>query len=178
MKPKNIEVATVTYLLRGNKICLARKKQEIHTAGGLSLDNSAQTWNGYGGKVEKSDKSIRHTAVRELFDESGVKALTQNLIPTGKISFFWLGNDSDTPNMIVYFFLLYVFEGEPKETNEMGAPIFFTQDIIPYHEMMSADKVFLPKMLSGEKIIADISFRNEKRDKTFHIKYEDEKLEV
>ena len=143
------EIATVVFLISGGKICLAKKKNSIHTKDGKQIDESKLTWSGYGGKREEEDVSIRDTAVRELFQESGVMASPRNLLPVAKCNFFWKGNISLVPNMEVYFFLLATFEKDPKETEEMGGPKFFNPDKIPYDEMMSADRIFLPKILLG-----------------------------
>ena len=158
MTPQATEIATVIYLLKESKICLAQKKRHIHTKDGKELDKSKATWNGYGGKREDEDASIRDTAIRELYDECGVKADLHNLIPAGRLRFFWPDNDSETPNMDVYFFFLATWEGEPIETDEMDKPIFFTMDNIPYHEMLPADKIFLPMMLANKKVVADVFF--------------------
>jgi 8-oxo-dGTP pyrophosphatase MutT (NUDIX family) len=156
----NTEVATVVFLITGNqdkKICLAKKKLNVHSKDGKELKNSA-TFNGYGGKREEEDVSIRDTATRELFDESGVVASPRNLIPAGNIRFYWPDNSSDKPNMDVFFFFLATFEGDPKETNEMGSPEFFEINKIPFEQMLPADRIFLPKMLVGEKVVADVFF--------------------
>lgn len=155
MKPNYTEIATVVYLLKDGKICLARKKQRIHTKDGKELENSKNIWNGYGGKAN-IDETVRDTAIRELQEESGVIALSGDLIPHALFNFFWPDNVGETPNMFVYFFFLKIWKGEPKETREMGEPIFFDFENIPYQEMMPNDKVFLPKLLSGEKLVADI----------------------
>ena len=178
MKPEKTEIATVVYLMKGDMVCLAKKKQHIHTKDGKELGKSKLTWNGYGGKSEEFDNSIRDTAIRELFDESGVKAITQNLIPAGKIGFFWPSNDSNISNMEVYFFFLKEFENEPKETLEMDEPKFFTQSEILFNEMMPADKIFLPKMLEGEKVVADIFLGKKDEDGNPVFVWKNEELEV
>lgn len=150
--------ATVVYLVKEGSVCLAQKKQAIHTKDGKELDTSKLTWNGYGGKREKEDESIEHTAVRELFDEAGVKAHVEDLLPRGKLRFFWPGNETEGANMDVYFYFLEKWEGEPQETNEMGEPLFFKFSDIPYEDMMPNDKTFLPKMINGETPHLDVFF--------------------
>ena len=148
--------ATVVFLKDGiGRICLAPKKEDIHKAGEV-LVGSRQKWNGYGGKQE-SGETILQTAIRELKDESGVCGKEKDLELIARISFFWPGNETIAPDMVVYFFFLSIFEGEPKEgEREMGTPQFFFPHEIPYHEMMPADKLFLPKLLAGEKIVWDV----------------------
>lgn len=142
--------ATVVYLRDKNgKICLAPKKQNIHKEGKV-LQNS-QKWNGYGGKQERGE-TILQTAVRELWQESGVHAEKEDLNLVACMNFFWPGNESTHSDMVVYFFLLSKFKGVPREGVEMGAPQFFTEDEICMLELMPADKIFLPLLLKGEKI--------------------------
>lgn len=178
MKPNYTEIATVVYLLKDGKICLAKKKQHVHTKDGKELDNSKTTWNGYGGKSEDVDKTIRDTAIRELFDESGVVANNKDLIPVGRLNFFWPDNESDTSNMDVYFFFLKTWKEEPKETNEMGEPFFFEFKNVPYHEMLPADKVFLPRLISKEVIIADVFFGKKDKNNSFTFVIKNEELIV
>lgn len=145
-----ISNATVVYLKdEDGKICLAPKKQNIHKVGKV-LQNS-QRWNGYGGKQELNE-TILETAVRELWQESRVRGRTEDLELVAHIHFFWPGNESPLPDMVVYFFYLSKFEGVPQEGIEMGIPQFFTEGEISELELMPADKLFLPVLLRGEKI--------------------------
>jgi 8-oxo-dGTP pyrophosphatase MutT (NUDIX family) len=160
MKQSETTLATVVYLITGNSICLAQKKNAIHTKG-KELKKSSMKWNGYGGKREPEDVSIRDTAVRELLEESGVAANPENLIPAGRLIFFWEGNHTDAPDMEVFFFFCGTWKGSPVETETMGPPTFFELDAIPYHEMMENDAEFLPKMLRNEKVVAKVSFVEE-----------------
>lgn len=160
MKSKEPTIATVVYLVKSDAICLAVKKESIHV-GKKKLKKSKRILNGYGGKREDGDVSARDTAIRELKQESGVDASPHNLIPAGRVRFFWHGNTLKSPDMDVYFFFLGTWSGKPKETSEMGKPTFFKLDEIPYGEMMPADRVFLPKMLANEKVLADVYFGDE-----------------
>ena len=178
MKPEKTEIATVVYLMRGETICLAKKKQHIHTKDGKELDKSKLTWNGYGGKAEDEDESVRDTAIRELFQESGVIANKKDLIPCTRFNFFWPGNESVIPNMDVYFFFLKIYEGDPKETDEMGPPKFFSPSDLPFNEMMPNDRVFFPKILNGEKLVADVFLGKKDEDGNPVFVWKNEELEV
>lgn len=143
--------ATVVFLRdEQGRICLAPKKGNIHK-GGEELKNS-QKWNGYGGKQEEGE-TIFEAAIRELKDESSVRGKEKDLEFAAHISFFWPGNETDKADMAVYFFFLSIFEGHPKEGDEMGAPQFFSLEEIMELDMMPADKLFLPKLLAGEKLV-------------------------
>jgi hypothetical protein len=109
-------------------------------------------WNGYGGKAEPEDVTVAHTAIRELYDESSVRADCVDLIPAGHVLFFWEGNTGSIANMDVSFYFLDVFVGDPQESTEMGSPSWFSPDEIPYDEMMGGDRMLLPRMIAGEYV--------------------------
>lgn len=152
--------ATVV-LLRdcAGRVCLAPKKQNIHKAD-KELVGSRKKFNGYGGKQELNEH-ILATAIRELEQESSVRGKEADLELAAQISFFWPGNETLEPDMLVHFFFLAKYEGTPQEGTEMGEPQFFLPEEIPYHEMMPADGFFFPKILSGEKIVCDIFHRKD-----------------
>jgi 8-oxo-dGTP pyrophosphatase MutT (NUDIX family) len=169
------ELATIIFLInQRGEVCLAQKKNPIRKKDGEELGKSKNTWNGYGGKKEKED-SILETAIIELQEESGVKAFKEDLKLVGRINFFWREGDDPIPDMKVWIFFLYTYEGNPKETEEMGPPTFFPPTLIPYEDMMPADKLFLPRLLSGEKIVADVFFQ---QDKSVRFKETNEPLEL
>lgn len=152
------EIATVVFLLDNNRIVLAPKKQDVHKKGGESLSESVRTLNGYGGKKEEGDASIRDTAIRELEEESTVQAKPENLLPAGRLRFYWPHNSSPSPDMDVYFFFLATWVGKPQSTSQMDEPEIFSVEAIPYDRMLPADRLFLPRLLSGEKLVADVYF--------------------
>jgi 8-oxo-dGTP pyrophosphatase MutT (NUDIX family) len=142
--------ATVIFLKdKDGKICLAQKKKPIHHDAG-EITYSLGTWNGYGGKKEDKDITIEDTALRELEQESGVTAKSEDLINCGHVFFFWPNNESEIADMEVFFYFANNWNGEVKEGDEMGPPKFFAPNEIPYENMMGGDKILLPKMLSGE----------------------------
>lgn len=154
-KPKR--KATVVLLIdeKGN-ICLARKKQAIHHEDG-EITYSLGTYNGYGGKMEEYDTTIFDTAVRELYDESGVVAKKEDLELVTRVYFYVKKEDeSFEPFMDVSFFFVRVWEGKPKEGEEMGEPTFFDKEHMPYDEMMPADKALFEMMLQGKKGVYEV----------------------
>jgi|JI10StandDraft_1071094.scaffolds.fasta_scaffold373710_2 ADP-ribose pyrophosphatase YjhB (NUDIX family) len=148
--------ATVVLLMQSNgSVCLARKKQAIHHEDG-EISYSLGLYNGYGGKKEMADVTIEDTAIRELFDESGVVAKKEDLKQILRVYFYIKKEERLIPFMDVSFFLLHIWERGPQEGNEMGEPIFFAQDSLPYDEMMPADKVLFEKVFRGEKGVYEI----------------------
>ena len=160
---KPTKKATVVLLMKGEtEVCLARKKQAIHHENG-EISYSLGTYNGYGGKMEKEDGDIFDTAIRELEDESGVYANKENLELCSRVYFYLKKEDeSFEPFMDVSFFLLKSWIGEPEEGEEMGEPMFFEQDKIPYDEMMPADKIIFEKMFKGEKGVYEVKLFGKK----------------
>lgn len=148
--------ATVVLLIdEENRVCLARKKQAIHSETG-EISYSLGLYNGYGGKMEEEDGSIEDTALRELFDESSVSGEKEDLMYKGTVLFTLEKEGVRKPFMEVFFYTLSAWEDEPKEGTEMGPPIFFKKDEMPYEEMMPADKMLFEKMFRGEDISGEV----------------------
>lgn len=128
---------TICFLLKENKVCLAMKKRG-HGVG---------RWNGTGGKP-KEGENLEDTAKRETLEETGVELL--NLIKVADIEF------KDLPSQTSHFATAYIstkWRGKLKETEEMK-PQWFEKEKIPYNQMWSADRMWIPEILKGKKIKA------------------------
>ncbi len=148
--------ATVVFLEnKEGEICLARKKQAIHSEEGR-VEYSLGLYNGYGGKMEDYDETIEDTARRELFDESSVSCEKEDLAHKGTVLFILEKEGERKPFMEVHFYTLSVWEGCPKEGSEMGPPTFFAKTDLPYSEMMPADKVLFEKMFEEKDISGEV----------------------
>ena len=104
----------------------------------------AGRWNGFGGKVENGEK-IEDTAKRELNEEVGISAV--GLEKVGIIDFEFKGNSEI---LEVHIFKGQDYSGEPVESEEMK-PQWFLIDAIPFQDMWSDDKYWLPLFLAGKK---------------------------
>jgi 8-oxo-dGTP diphosphatase len=142
--------ATLVFPIKNNRILLARKMKKV----------GAGKWNGFGGKPEQQDVTIRDTACRELFEETGegIKTIPENLIPKAIIDFFFFDNISDEANFSVAIYLIEKFEGEAYGTPEMQTPTWFPVSLIPYDEMLPADKDFVPKLFGTETFYGRVRF--------------------
>jgi 8-oxo-dGTP pyrophosphatase MutT (NUDIX family) len=153
--------ATVTLLCeewsREPLVYLAIKKQNIHIGEYVVLTES-KTWNGYGGKWESSDQTIRHTASRELLVEAGVRVKEEDLKLMAHVEFFWPENTTAVRDMEVFFFTSEIYSGDPKETLEMGPPTLFAASKIPYDDMMPADRLILPHILNSNMVTGQVHF--------------------
>ncbi len=133
--------AVIVYLSRNRngkqEVCLGRKL----TGHGVGK------WNGFGGKVE-ANESFEEAAVRELFEESGVQVQIGNLRLAAMIDY-----KEDAGDWQVAVFTAEDHQGEPSISTEME-PIWFETNNVPYSEMWPNDKIWLGKVLSGEKFRA------------------------
>ncbi len=155
MQKPTVQASVVLLFDDKGRVCLARKKQPIHHEGG-EISYSLGMWNGYGGKMEKTDATIFHTAVRECFDESGVIVTEKDLSLRARVHFFTKKDDRFESFMEVSFFFAHIWKGEPQEGKEMGAPKFFQENEIPYHEMMPADKILFEYIFFGKRNVYEV----------------------
>lgn len=135
-------------------------KHKIH-ADGKVLAGSEEKWNGWGGKREEGDFSITHTAIREFWQEAQAVIFPWNLKHVARIDFHWPGDEPGKPTMRCYIYFIdfwigSIKGGRPKD--EMSKPTFFLPDEVPYDRMMKGDKVFLPRLIAGERFVANMYF--------------------
>lgn len=144
---KTLFVATVCFPIRGNEILLAKKKMKI----------GKDCWNGYGGGVEEGE-TLTETAVRELKEESGIETFEDGLIKIAVMDFYNQKTDGSVFTARVHFYTVSEWEGECHESIEMAEPTWFPINEIPFHEMMPADRIFLPLAFSGKKIVGSAHY--------------------
>ncbi len=125
-----MKLATICYLIDKdkNRILLGRKKYGV--AKGIL--------NGFGGKVEEADKSIKDAVIREFFEETSVTLIKPTL--SGIIHFHY---QDVSKNACAYIYLCEKWEGEPKESKEMEV-VWFDLDNIPINEMGRMTKFGFP----------------------------------
>ena len=127
--------SVLIFLIDDNKVCLGRKK----TGHGLGK------WNGFGGHVEKNETSEK-AAARELYEEAKIKIVASELIKVATILY------KEKSDWTVEVFLTHS-KIQPIETPEME-PAWFDISTIPWDEMWPNDKLWLEKILNGEKFEA------------------------
>lgn len=111
-------------------------------------------WNGAGGKVEDGE-SVIEAAIRELREETCISITPENIEARGVLHCFFPGWERD-----LYIFVTHGYTGEFEETEEMK-PAWFSIDKIPYETMWEGDVYWLPKIIDGEKIEAEVHFDKE-----------------
>jgi len=130
----NKKILTLCIIHQYPKILLGMKKRG-HGKG---------KWNGFGGKVEKGE-TIEEAAVRETKGETGIEV--SKIKKLGILEFVY---QDGSGNMEVHIFYTKEFKGNPTESEEMK-PQWFDIAEIPYNQMWSDDKYWLPLFLKGKR---------------------------
>lgn len=138
-----MKVEVLLYIVRSNSVLLIMKKRGL----------GAGLYNGIGGKVE-DDETPEMAAVREAVEEVGV--VPRGLRWAGLLEFTNFG-DSSIELHYVHVFLASDFSGEPTESEE-ARPTWFPVSSIPYHMMWPDDRMWLPHVLEGKKVLGRFLF--------------------
>lgn len=109
---------------------------------------------GIGGKVEKGE-TTKAAARREAFEEIGVSIDQEDLRERGTIYFKFPSKPSW--NQDVHLFTAITWTGTATESSEIN-PSWVPFDNIPYPKMWDDARYWLPKLLQGETLRAEIVF--------------------
>lgn len=139
--------ATLVLITRGDEVLLAMKKRGF----------GAGWWNGVGGKPNIGE-SIQVAAVRECEEE--ISVTPRNLKQVAKLNFEFPDKQSEW-NQQVIVYTTKTWSGKPTESEEMS-PKWFKFSEVPYDQMWSDDKYWLPQILAGKRIKGDFSFDESK----------------
>jgi len=156
-----MQQASLCFLIRENQgekeLLLAMKKK------GFGVGK----WNGVGGKfdINKGDKHIFDTAVRETREETGIEV--KNIKKSAILNFYFPYQKEW--NQEVHVFISKNWKGKPKESEEMK-PKWFKINKIPFEKMWSDDKFWLQRVLTGEKLKADFIFKEGESISSYDIK--------
>ena len=140
-----MKLSTLCFCLRDDQVLLAMKKRGF----------GAGKWNGYGGKVAEQE-TPQTAAVRELQEESGLSASQEALEQVGLVRFYF----DDGQLFECHVFLLRDWRGEPRESDEMK-PCWFPVSQLPFKEMWVADGKWVPLVLTGKKLEAEVNFNTD-----------------
>ena len=135
------QTLTLAFPITKERILLGMKKRGF----------GAGRFNGFGGKIQKGE-NVRDAAVRELTEECGIVASTDQLESVGVIIFHLEG-----ARLEVHNFLVHTWQGEPVETEEMR-PEWFLFANVPYKNMWIDDKYWLPHVLGGKRVNGEVWF--------------------
>ena len=135
------ERATLVYLARGDSVLLIRKLRG-HGEGKV---------NAPGGRIEAGE-SVEACAIREVREEVGIRV--QALALRALLRYH---DPTEGLAMAGYAFVSSDFRGAHARTAEAD-PFWCRIDEIPYDEMWENDRIWLPRVLRGERIRADFRF--------------------
>lgn len=131
---------TLLFLVVGGRVLLIHKKTG-HGAGKI---------NAPGGKLE-ADETPLLCAVRETREEVGIDVEKPRLAARLRFA------DTDAPGWLGYVFLSHGYSGVPRSTAE-AVPQWFSLKNVPYHRMWEADRIWLPRVLTGAWVEGDFLF--------------------
>ncbi len=114
-------------------------------------------YNGFGGKVQNNE-SIEEAAIRELYEESGIKTSLEYIKKVAEFEFEFLHVPKEKLwDQVVHVFFINKWEGEPEESEEMK-PVWFNIEDIPYDKMWKDDKYWLPLVLENKILEGKFKF--------------------
>ena len=131
---------TLMYVRNAGQVLLIRKKRG-HGAGKI---------NGPGGKIDAGETALE-AAVRETEEEVGIRVLDAVL----KARFRFV--DLVAPQWAGAVFVAHRFSGTPIITAEAD-PHWFADDRLPFDQMWEDDRLWLPRLLAGERLLGDFLF--------------------
>lgn len=148
MEEKTLFEATVVFPIREDgQVLLAKKTMKI----------GAGCWNGYGGGRE-GNEPLTKTAIRELEEECGLRAREEDLEKIGLLRSYKHKSTGEVVFGEVHFYTAKNCQGEPRATEEMATPTWFSPAALPLAELMPADKLWIPDALAGKKLIVIVHY--------------------
>lgn len=138
-----VDVATLCFIRKEGKLLLIHKKRGL----GKGKINAP------GGRQEKGE-TLEQTAVRECQEEVGLTP--RGLIFAGRLDFDFI----DGYSLQAHVYTACDCMGEMCETDE-ALPFWCEEDAIPYEQMWSDDRLWLPLMLEGKTFEAQFVFEDE-----------------
>jgi len=155
---ESVTERTLCFLLDNHRVLLGFKKK----------GQGASNYNGFGGKKENGE-SIRGTAIREIYEESGLRVQKGDLAKMAILDFYFPNKREWDQTVHVYFARRW--EGEPVETDEMR-PEWFSIKNIPYDNMWDSDRRWLPLLLSGKRITGIFTWADDNKTVKDYITHE------
>ena len=138
-----VDVATLCFIRKEGKLLLILKKRGL----GKGKINAP------GGRVEM-DETLEQTAIRETQEEVGLTPI--GLAPAGRLDFAF----TDGYSLQAHVFTATDATGTLTETDEAD-PFWCEENDIPYDEMWSDDRLWIPLMLDGTRFEAQFIFEND-----------------
>ncbi|OGN16739.1 MAG: hypothetical protein A3C88_00015 [Candidatus Yanofskybacteria bacterium RIFCSPHIGHO2_02_FULL_50_12] len=142
-KEKVLLEAVLTYLVRDAKVSLSLKPKREE--GERKIGEGSR--NGLGGGRELGE-SLIDAAIREVFEESGVRLCTHHLTKKAIANFHNTKSDGSVFTCRVHVYLATGWFGEPQSVpGHMIDPQWYSFKELPVDEMMPADRFWVPPLL-------------------------------
>ncbi|MEX2443680.1 MAG: 8-oxo-dGTP diphosphatase [Alkalispirochaeta sp.] len=132
--------AVLCFLRGKNRVLLIRKKRGL----------GAGKINGPGGKTESGERPVE-AAIRETREEVGLEPLDPIHYGTLRFAF------TDGYNLEVYIYVASRWHGTLTDTDE-AEPFWVAESDIPYDRMWADDRWWLPAVLAGDHVEAEMAF--------------------
>ncbi len=137
------ELAVLCFVVQDRQVLLMRKKRGLGSG----------KINAPGGRLEPNEDYLA-AAIRETEEELCVTPIAP--VEAAHLSFIF----TDGHSIDARAFVALDYRGTVTETEE-GAPLWFTVDDIPYHEMWADDRLWLPPVLDGAYIRGRFLFEDD-----------------
>lgn len=110
-----------------------------------------------GGGTEPEDKSQKHAAQREVLQETGLRLPLNAFRKAGTLRGYM---EDGRPIWFVHLYLVSIQHAEPRVIpgEEFTEIKWFPATRLPFHEMLSGDKDWIPEIIQGKKISVRIVF--------------------
>ena len=142
-----MKIATLCYLIdKDKKKILLGKKKYGGAKGKL---------NGFGGKFEQTDSSIKKSLQREFTEETGVNLKAPKLHAV--LFFHFSENKKD---ITVYVYKCFSWTGTLKESEEMSVH-WYEENSIPVDKMWPSDSIWFPLVMKYSNLIIDLHFKKD-----------------
>ena len=138
-----IRQASLCFLVNEDNILLTMKKRGFGEG----------KWNGFGGKADLNE-DIEACAIREAREEVSIEPINLKKAAT---MFYYYDTPNRDKNWEVTVFIIDKWEGLPDESEEVR-PEWFNINDIPFEQMWSDDKYWLPRILNGEELRGEFLF--------------------
>jgi 8-oxo-dGTP diphosphatase len=132
---------TLLFVVACGRVLLIHKRRG-HGAGRI---------NGPGGKLDPGEEPLAG-AIRETEEETGIIALEPRLAAVMRFV------DLEGDDWLGYVFVAERYAGIPRITPE-AVPEWFPLDALPLEQMWPDDRLWLPRILTGERLRGDFLFR-------------------
>lgn len=136
------QVGTLMFLVEDAQLLLIRKRRG-HGAGKI---------NGPGGKPEAGESPLQ-CVLRETEEEVGVRPREIRLAAV--LRFIDIRDD----DWLGYVYVAAGCLGVPRETAE-ATPAWYPLDRLPFDEMWEDDRLWLPRILAGERLAGEFLFHS------------------